>query len=191
MVSWRRHMICWWRWSASSCDIASKPSLGLRRGGGKGLGNLRGKRGMKSEQEIADRHDLQTPRNRRISMRLSRPLAIGSNSSSGSSEHSKLSLMSCVSWLTWLLHNDNYYSSWLEFCGEYRKNTDIGFFLENNNKTQTISLVRKRFKLFWFLAIQVKRARFLVFTAVGSLKNRRQKSSPLDLFFCGQAQFFS
>ena len=38
-----------------------------------------------------------------------------------------------------------------------------GFFLENNNKTQTISLVRKRFKLFWFLAIRVKRARFLVF----------------------------
>ena len=38
-----------------------------------------------------------------------------------------------------------------------------GFFLENNYKTQTISLVRKRFKLFWFLAIRVKRAQFLVF----------------------------
>ena len=37
------------------------------------------------------------------------------------------------------------------------------FFLENNNKTQTISLVTKRFKLFWFLAIRVKRARFPVF----------------------------
>ena len=30
---------------------------------------------------------------------------------------------------------------------------DRGIFLENNNKTQTISLVRKRFKLFWFLTI--------------------------------------
>ena len=26
-----------------------------------------------------------------------------------------------------------------------------GIFLENNNKIQTISLVRKRFKLIWFL----------------------------------------
>ena len=158
-------MVCWWRWSVSSWNKASHPSLrlSLHSDGAEGLGKLRGKRGMKSEQEIAERHDLQTPRNRRISMRLSRPLAIGSNSSSGSSEHSKLSLMSCVSWLTWLLHNDNYYSSWLEFCGVYRKNTDMGFFLENNNKIQTISLVRKCFKLFWFLAIRLKRTRFLIF----------------------------
>ena len=28
-----------------------------------------------------------------------------------------------------------------------------GDFLENNYKTQTISLVRKRFKLIWFLTI--------------------------------------
>ena len=39
----------------------------------------------------------------------------------------------------------------------------LGDFLENNNKTQTISLVRKRFKLFWFLVIQVKRGWFLGF----------------------------
>ena len=35
--------------------------------------------------------------------------------------------------------------------------------LETNNKTQTISLVRKCFKLFWFLAIRVKQSRFLGF----------------------------
>ena len=48
-----------------------------------------------------------------------------------------------------------------------------GDFLENNYKTQTISLVRKRFKLFWFLTIRVQRTRF-----VGSQTG--QKSSPLD-----------
>ena len=37
----------------------------------------------------------------------------------------------------------------------------LGFFLENNNKIQTISLVRKRFKLFWFLTTRVQRGRFL------------------------------
>ena len=36
-------------------------------------------------------------------------------------------------------------------------------FLENNYKTQTISLVRKGLKLIWFLAIQVQRGRFLCF----------------------------
>ena len=36
-------------------------------------------------------------------------------------------------------------------------------FLENNYKTQTISLVRKRLKLIWFLAIRVQRGRFLCF----------------------------
>ena len=39
----------------------------------------------------------------------------------------------------------------------------VRFFLENNNKTQTISLVRKCFKLLWFLTIRVKRGRFLGF----------------------------
>ena len=34
-------------------------------------------------------------------------------------------------------------------------------FLENNNKIQTISLVRKRFKLIWFLTTRVQRGRFL------------------------------
>ena len=34
-------------------------------------------------------------------------------------------------------------------------------FLENNYKTQTISLVRKRFKLIWYLAIRVQKTRFL------------------------------
>ena len=34
-------------------------------------------------------------------------------------------------------------------------------FLENNYKIQTISLVRKRFKLIWFLTIRVQRTRFL------------------------------
>ena len=34
-------------------------------------------------------------------------------------------------------------------------------FLENNYKIQTISLVRKRFKLIWFLTIRVQRGRFL------------------------------
>ena len=38
-----------------------------------------------------------------------------------------------------------------------------GDFLENNYKTQTISLVRKRLKLIWFLAIRVQRSRFLCF----------------------------
>ena len=36
-----------------------------------------------------------------------------------------------------------------------------GIFLENNNKIQTISLVRKRFKLIWFLTTRVQRGRFL------------------------------
>ena len=39
----------------------------------------------------------------------------------------------------------------------------VGDFLENNYKTQTISLVRKRLKLIWFLAIRVQRGRFLCF----------------------------
>ena len=34
-------------------------------------------------------------------------------------------------------------------------------FLENNHKIQTISLVRKRFKLIWFLTFRVQRSRFL------------------------------
>ena len=34
-------------------------------------------------------------------------------------------------------------------------------FLENNYKIQTILLVRKRFKLMWFLTIRVQIARFL------------------------------
>ena len=34
-------------------------------------------------------------------------------------------------------------------------------FLENNYKIETISLVRKRFKLIWFLTIRVQRGRFL------------------------------
>ena len=34
-------------------------------------------------------------------------------------------------------------------------------FLENNYKTQTISLVRKRFKLIWFLTIRVQKTQFL------------------------------
>ena len=93
----------------SNCD----PLLVCFRRGASGLGKLRGKRGMKSMQEIAERHDLQTLRNHRTS----RPLPIGGNSSSGSSKHSTLSLMSCVCWLTWLLHNDYYLSSWLVFCG--------------------------------------------------------------------------
>ena len=37
-----------------------------------------------------------------------------------------------------------------------------GDFLENNYKTQTISLVRKRFKLICFLTIRVQRTQFLV-----------------------------
>ena len=37
----------------------------------------------------------------------------------------------------------------------------LWIFLENNNKFQTISLVRKRFKLFWFLTTRVQRKRFL------------------------------
>ena len=37
----------------------------------------------------------------------------------------------------------------------------LRIFLENNNKFQTISLVRKRFKLFWFLTTRVQRKRFL------------------------------
>ena len=37
----------------------------------------------------------------------------------------------------------------------------FGIFLENNNKFQTISLVRKHFKLFWFLTTRVQRKRFL------------------------------
>ena len=36
-------------------------------------------------------------------------------------------------------------------------------FLENNNKIQTISLVRKRFKLFWFLTTRVQRKQFLAY----------------------------
>ena len=36
-----------------------------------------------------------------------------------------------------------------------------GIFLENNNKIQTISLVRKRFKLIWFLTTRVQRGQFL------------------------------
>ena len=36
-----------------------------------------------------------------------------------------------------------------------------GIFLENNYKTQTISLVRKRFKHIWFLTIRVQRSWFL------------------------------
>ena len=42
--------------------------------------------------------------------------------------------------------------------------TDMGNgdFLENNYKTQTISLVRKRFKLICFLTIRVQRTWFLV-----------------------------
>ena len=90
---------------------------------------------------------------------------------------------------------------WLDFCTmtttiaadwSFVENTGRiqiwGFFLENNNKTQTISLVRKRFKLFWFLAIQVKRARFLIFYFIicqqlsWFSKKRRQKSSPMDSF---------
>ena len=39
--------------------------------------------------------------------------------------------------------------------------SQVGDFLENNYKTQTISLVRKRFKLIWFLTIRVQRTRFL------------------------------
>ena len=34
-------------------------------------------------------------------------------------------------------------------------------FLENNYKIETISLVRKRFNLIWFLTIRVQRGRFL------------------------------
>ena len=114
-----RELVWRWRWSASACARAIQLSncgpllVCFRRGAGKGLGKLRGKRGMKSVQEIAERHDLQTLRSRR----MSRPLPIGGNSSSGSSEHSTLSLMSCVCWLTWLLHNDYYLSSLLVFCG--------------------------------------------------------------------------
>ena len=48
-------------------------------------------------------------------------------------------------------------------------------FLENNNKTQTISLVRKRFNLFWFLAIRVKRARFLQLLSCSLTKNVGRK----------------
>ena len=61
----------------------------------------------------------------------------------------------------------------------------LRFFLENNNKTQTISLVKKRFKLFWFLAIRVKRTRFLGFLfyylPAAELVEwpRRQKLSPM------------
>ena len=36
-----------------------------------------------------------------------------------------------------------------------------GIILENNYKIQTISLVRKCFKLIWFLTIRVQRTRFL------------------------------
>ena len=50
---------------------------------------------------------------------------------------------------------------------------DSGDFLENNYKTQTISLVRKRFKLIWFLAIRVQKTRFVAWYT-------GQKSSPLD-----------
>ena len=49
------------------------------------------------------------------------------------------------------------------------------FFLENNNKTQTISLVRKRLKLFWFLAIRVNRTRFLQLLNDFLRKNVRRK----------------
>ena len=45
---------------------------------------------------------------------------------------------------------------------EKQKNVvNLWDFLENNYKSQTISLVRKRFKLIWYLAIRVQRTRFL------------------------------
>ena len=45
--------------------------------------------------------------------------------------------------------------------GKTVRSTQWGVFLENNNKFQTISLVRKRFKLFSFLTTRVQRKRFL------------------------------
>ena len=66
----------------------------------------------------------------------------------------------------------------LQFAGNVR------CFLENNNKTQTISLVRKRFKLFWFLAIRVKRARFLQLLSCSLKKNVGRKRVQRTRFLC-------
>ena len=63
----------------------------------------------------------------------------------------------------------------------------MGFFqdfLENNYKTQTISLVRKRFKLIWHLAIRVQRTRFLgllfIILPAAEVVHVGEKSSSLD-----------
>ena len=73
------------------------------------------------------------------------------------------------------------------------------FFFKNNYKTQTISLVRQRLKLIWFLTIRVQRTRFssprspgnrvhwtrFLFMEIESngLGFCTRKSSPLDSIF--------
>ena len=56
-----------------------------------------------------------------------------------------------------------------------------GFFLENNNKTQTISLVRKRLKLIWNITTRVQRGRFPGFFNFIIPRNRVERTRLISL----------